>query len=311
MHAVTFAKPHSLASPARPRDVGRVQRRVMHLPVSAPASSNRTDDGAVTESEDVEVKGVALGVARRGLIANVARVGTVLSYGAVLAGCAHTAYVAASRQQRREETQTQNEGDADVVKITQRLSALALAFTLTSCGPALAGAGEKPPLVIDMPGGCTLEALDLFKDTRAKFSLEVGTGALPEAVLDLKGCDYSGQDLTGKILSGVVATGADFSNAKIVGAEMSRAKAAEVNFNGADMSSTNFYEVNFAGSDLRNVNFDNAILTNARFGKGKNGEWAQLDGVNWDGALLSSSDAQRVCENPTVDDYGKAILGCK
>ena len=307
MHAVTFAKPHSLASPARLRDVGRVQRRVMHLPVSATASSNRTDDGAVTESEDIEVQVVA----RRGLMANVARVGTVLSYGAVLAGCAHTAYVAASRQQRREETQTQNEGDADVVKITQRLSALALAFTLTSCGPALAGAGEKPPLVIDMPGGCTLEALDLFKDTRAKFSLEVGTGALPEAVLDLKGCDYSGADLTGKILSGVVATGADFSNAKIVGAEMSRAKAAEVNFNGADMSSTNFYEVNFAGSDLRGVNFDNAILTNARFGKGKNGEWAQLDGVNWDGALLSSSDAQRVCENPTVDDYGKAILGCK
>ena len=104
MHAVTFAKPHSLASPARLRDVGRVQRRVMHLPVSATASSNRTDDGAVTESEDVE--GVALGVARRGLMANVARVGTVLSYGAVLAGCAHTAYVAASRQQRRE-------GDAD------------------------------------------------------------------------------------------------------------------------------------------------------------------------------------------------------
>ena len=139
MHAVTFAKPHSLASPARPRDVGRVQRRVMHLPVSAPASSNRTDDGAVTESEDVEVRGVA----RRGLMANVARVGTVLSYGAVLAGCAHTAHVAASRQQRREETQTQNEDDADVVTITQRLSALALAFTLTSCGPALAGAGEK------------------------------------------------------------------------------------------------------------------------------------------------------------------------
>ena len=103
MHAVTFAKPHSLASPARPRDVGRVQRRVMMTPVSATASSNRTDDGAVTESEDVEVKGVALGVARRGLMANVARVGTVLSYGAVLAGCAHTAYVAASRQQRREE----------------------------------------------------------------------------------------------------------------------------------------------------------------------------------------------------------------
>jgi len=33
--------------------------------------------------------------------------------------------------------------------------------------------------------------------------------------------------------------------------------------------------------------------------------------VNWYGALLSSSDAQRVCENPTVDEYGRAILGCR
>ena len=37
----------------------------------------------------------------------------------------------------------------------------------------------------------------------------------------------------------------------------------------------------------------------------------KVGGTNWEGALLSSSDAQRVCENPTVDDYGKAILGCK
>jgi hypothetical protein len=36
-----------------------------------------------------------------------------------------------------------------------------------------------------------------------------------------------------------------------------------------------------------------------------------LDGANFEGALLSSSDAQRVCENPTVDDYGRAILGCR
>ena len=42
--------------------------------------------------------------------------------------------------------------------------------------PALAGAGEKPPPVIDMAGGCTLDALDLFSSVRAKFSLEVGKG---------------------------------------------------------------------------------------------------------------------------------------
>ena len=111
-----------------------------------------------------------------------------------------------------------------------------------------------------------LEALDLFKDTRAKFSLEVGTGALPEAVLTLGGCDYSGQDLSRSDSERVIATGANFSNATLVGAEMSRAKGQDAIFTGADMRSVNAYEVNFGGSDLTNVDFDNAILTNARVG---------------------------------------------
>lgn len=156
-----------------------------------------------------------------------------------------------------------------------------------------------------------MEALDLFKDTRAKFSLEVGTGALPEAILDLGGCDYSGADLSGKVLSGAIASGANFERANLTGGEMSRAKAIGANFRDAKLASLNCYEVNFGGSDLRGADFDNAILTNARFGKDDKGNWANLEGVNWDGALLSSSDAQRVCENPTVDDFGKAVLGCR
>ena len=176
---------------------------------------------------------------------------------------------------------------------------------------AMAGAGEKPPPVRDMPGGCTVDALDLFAEVRSKFSLEVGTGALPEAVLDLGGCDYSGADMTGKVLSGVIASNANFENAKVVRTEMSRAQAVDANFKNADLSDTNAYEVNFAGSDMTNVVFENAILTNARFGKDANGQWTKLDGANFEGALLSSSDAQRACENPTVDDFGRAILGCR
>lgn len=34
-------------------------------------------------------------------------------------------------------------------------------------------------------------------------------------------------------------------------------------------------------------------------------------GVEFEGALLSSSDARQVCNNPTLDDYGKAIIGCR
>ena len=182
---------------------------------------------------------------------------------------------------------------------------------LASPSPSISQPGQRPPPVAEMPGGCTLDALDLFKDTRAKFSLEVGTGVLPEAVLDLATCDYSGADMDGRVLSGAIASNATFDNASFVGGEMSRAKSVNSSWKGANLSSTNFYEVNFAGSDLRGVNFDNAILTNARFGKDAEGKWADLDGVNWDGALLSSSDAQRVCENPTVDEYGRAILGCR
>ena len=182
---------------------------------------------------------------------------------------------------------------------------------LGSTTASLADPGQRPPPVASMPGGCTLDALDLFASTRAKFSLEVGTGALPEAILDLTSCDYTGAEMDGKILSGAIASNAIFDKVSFTGGEMSRAKAVDSSFRGANLSSTNFYEVNFAGADLRDANFDNAILTNARFGKDTQGNWANLDGVNWDGALLSSSDAQRVCENPTVDDYGKAILGCK
>ena len=95
---------------------------------------------------------------------------------------------------------------------------------------AFAEAGQKPPPVREMPGGCTVEALDLFKETRAKFSLEVGTGALPESILDLGGCDHSGADLSGKVLSGAIASGANFERANLTGGEMSRAKAIGTNF---------------------------------------------------------------------------------
>jgi uncharacterized protein YjbI with pentapeptide repeats len=68
--------------------------------------------------------------------------------------------------------------------------------------------------------------------------LEVGSGAIPEAVLDLAQCDYSGRDLTGKVLSGVLASHANFQGARVVGAEMSRAQAVGSNFRDADFTGT-------------------------------------------------------------------------
>lgn len=42
------------------------------------------------------------------------------------------------------------------------------------------------------------------------------------------------------------------------------------------------------------------------------GKWANLKGAHFEGALLGSSDVQRICENPTLDkSTKKAELGCK
>ena len=49
------------------------------------------------------------------------------------------------------------------------------------------------------------------------------------------------------------------------------------------------------------------------FGRdGREGPWANLAGAHFEGALLSSSDIERLCENPTIDlEVRKFELGCR
>jgi len=198
-------------------------------------------------------------------------------------------------------------------RAAQRVIAVCASLALTS-QPLAAHAqpGSKPIPVIDDPEvGCTVKALDLFSDVRAKFSMEVASGALPEAVLNLSRCDYSGKDLKGKVLSGVVGDDVNFDGVDFTGAEMSRASMRGSSFKNAVLNSVNAYEVRFDGSDMRGADFTNTLLSSASFGK-YNGVWANVEGAQFEGALLSSSDAQRLCQNPTLDIDGLiAIGGCK
>lgn len=53
------------------------------------------------------------------------------------------------------------------------------------------------------------------------------------------------------------------------------------------------------------------MLSSASFGQ-YDGKWANLKGAHFEGALLSSSDVGRICENPTLDQYTReAELGCR
>lgn len=52
--------------------------------------------------------------------------------------------------------------------------------------------------------------------------------------------------------------------------------------------------------------------SNRSFGKDEAGNWAQLAGAHFEGALLSNSDVERLCANPTIDtDVRKFELGCR
>lgn len=67
--------------------------------------------------------------------------------------------------------------------------------------------------------------------------------AVPCPAALVAGCDFSNQDLSGKVFSGVLLQGADLSNTKVVGSQFARAQAQ-----GAILVNTNFTDTNLYGT---------------------------------------------------------------
>lgn len=176
---------------------------------------------------------------------------------------------------------------------------------------ASAARGRLPPPT-DEADRCTISALDKFADTRAKFSLEASGGNMVEALVDVRDCDLSSLDLSTKVLSGVRLQGANLSKSKLVGSQMARAEAQGADLSYVDFTDANCYGTNFDGANLEGAQFENSILTGATFGKTSDGSWANLKAAHFEGALLSSSDIERMCANPTLEDSTKKFeLGCR
>uniref|UniRef100_A0A7S3QW89 Pentapeptide repeat-containing protein n=1 Tax=Dunaliella tertiolecta TaxID=3047 RepID=A0A7S3QW89_DUNTE len=195
------------------------------------------------------------------------------------------------------------------IKIPLRLFGPAMASAMLLASPMSVDA--RPPPRENAETRCTLEALDKFADTRAKFSMEASSGGMEEAVVDVRGCSFKGMDLRNKVLSGVIMQGADFSGTNLSGVQMSRADARGANFADANMDDLNGYGTLFDGANCENVTFSNAILSSSSFGKFEN-NWANMKNTHFEGALLSSSDVIRVCENPTLlEDTRRYELGCR
>lgn len=87
---------------------------------------------------------------------------------------------------------------------------------------------------------------------------------MDEAFVDVRGCDYSGQDLSTKVFSGVLMRGANFANCKFTGVEFARVDAKGADLSNADFTDANGYSSIFDGANLENAQFENAILTGAQ-----------------------------------------------
>ena len=94
--------------------------------------------------------------------------------------------------QREEKNERTTSTSSTVSSSKTLLAATALAVVLSTMSPvgsAIAGDDDDKKFVRKMLGGCTPEKLDLFKDVRAKLSMETDTGALHESILYLDTCD--------------------------------------------------------------------------------------------------------------------------
>lgn len=177
---------------------------------------------------------------------------------------------------------------------------------------AYAARGTIGPIDANDTKRCEVTAFDKFAETRAAFSQESAGGNMVEAIVDVRECDFSNQDLSGKVMSGVVLQRANFSGAKFTGSQFARADATGANLANADFTDTNLYGTLFNGADLEGAQFENSILTGSLFGKDATGTWANLKGAHFEGALVSSSDVARICENPTLELTTKKYeLGCR
>lgn len=102
------------------------------------------------------------------------------------------------------------------------------------------------------------------------------------------GCDYSGQNLSGRSFRGQRLSGADFSRADL---------------RNADFSNSDLVGADFSRADLRGANFSHAKLTGCDF------THAQIAGVNFDGVTMVGCDVDARSLAPA--QAGALLRGCR
>lgn len=127
---------------------------------------------------------------------------------------------------------------------------------------------------------------------------------------ELRGRDFSGQNLRAAEFSNANLERADFSNANARGAVFSASVMTQTDMHGANLRDAMLDQSKFLNTDLRDVNFTNAILLGSTF------ENVDITGADFTHALLDLAQVKTLCQvatgtNSQTGVETRASLGCR
>ncbi|KAK9914535.1 hypothetical protein M0R45_038309 [Rubus argutus] len=170
-------------------------------------------------------------------------------------------------------------------------------WAVTTASPVIAANQRLPPLSTD-PQRCELAFVGN--------TIGQANGVYDKAI-DLRFCDFTNEkaNLKGKSLAAALMSEAKFDGADMTEVVMSKAYAAGASFKGTDFTNAVLDRVNFEKANLQGALFVNTVLSGSTFND------AQLDGAVFEDTIIGYIDLQKLCRNTTINEEGRAVLGCR
>lgn len=172
-----------------------------------------------------------------------------------------------------------------------------LAAWAVTASPVIAANQRLPPLSVE-PNRCE----------RAFVGNTIGqANGVYDKPLDLRFCDYTNEKtkLKGKSLSAALMSEAKFDGADMSEVVMSKAYAVGASFKGTNFANAVLDRVDFGKADLRGASFKNTVLSGSTFID------AKLEGAVFEDTIIGYVDLQKLCTNKTINEEGRANLGCR